>query len=325
MKKWILISIAMGVLPLSMQAQDDVYFVPKKKVASETHRAYERSPRETYHYSGSSRSVDEYNRHFDSYYETIPGDSSDIINFDGQTGVYPDSLEDFRYTKRMTRFDDYTPSSDAYWEGYSQGRRDSWHSPWYYSSYYPWYDSWYYDPWYYDSWYYGGRWGWSWHWGYYDPWYYGWYYPHYYSWGYSRPYYSGGYVGHRPVHGVYGTHRRSFGRGVTSRGGSLYSNGRGSFGASRSRASFGRSSNGSFGSRSTSSGTRRTYGSGFSGSSSNSFGASSSGSSNRSFGSSSSSSSRSFGGGGSSSGGGSRSFGGGGGSRSGGGSFGRHR
>ena len=56
----------------------------------------------------------------------------------------------------MSRFEDYTPS-DAYWAGYRDGR---WTSPWYYSSYYPWYDSWY-DPWYYGS-----------YWGWYSPYYY---------------------------------------------------------------------------------------------------------------------------------------------------------
>jgi hypothetical protein len=85
-------------------------------------------------------------------------------------GVYPDSLLDFKATREMARWDGYTPS-DAYWEGYSQGSKYArviWHSPWYYSSYYPWYDSWYWDPWYYDPWYYS-----SWHYGWYDPWYYG--------------------------------------------------------------------------------------------------------------------------------------------------------
>lgn len=203
MKKWILLSFVLGVMPLSMLAQDDVYFVPKKKIAAEQ-RQYsndahtERHRIQPIYHSGSSRSVDEYNRHGGSYYEPIVCDSSDVINFDGKAGVYPDSLEDYHYTRQMTRFDDYTPA-ESYWQGYSEGVRDSWHSPWYYSSYYPWYDSWYYDRWYYDPWYYG-NWGWSWHWGYYDPWLYGWhrpYYGWYAGWSYPYHYHSGGGVYHR--------------------------------------------------------------------------------------------------------------------------------
>jgi uncharacterized membrane protein YgcG len=100
---------------------------------------------------------------------------NDIIAFDGKRGVYPDSAyTDYKYTRRMSRFDDYTPT-EAYWEGYRDGR---WTSPWYYSSYYSWYDPWYYDPWYYG--YYG------WYGGWYSPyytWYSPWRYPYYGYWG----------------------------------------------------------------------------------------------------------------------------------------------
>ena len=144
---------AICALPLSMQAQDDdMYFVPtKKNVAKE--RARWSMPADTY-YSGSSRDIDEYNRQ--SFYEPLGADSlNDIINFSGEQGVYPDSTADFQLTKKMARWEGYSPS-EAYWEGYERGRSDewrtsSWHSPWYYSSYYPWYDSYWYwnDPWYY--------------------------------------------------------------------------------------------------------------------------------------------------------------------------------
>jgi hypothetical protein len=186
MKKWILISVMLGAMPLSMLAQDDVYFVPKKKSASQSHSAYYSSRQPSTHYSGSSRSVEEYNRRGGSSYDVIPGDSSDIISFSGEVGVYPDSIEDFSLTKRMARFDEYIPA-DEYGLGYIDGMVGSWHSPWFYS-FYPWYDGWYYDPWYYH------RWGWSWPWSYYDPWYYGWHHP-YYGW-YDRTYY--------PHHGYYG-------------------------------------------------------------------------------------------------------------------------
>lgn len=210
MKKLILISLLIGALPLSMVAQDDdLYFVPKKQSAVEKASVRNGLPRETY-YSGSNRSVDDYNRRV-STYEPVDSASSDIIDFDGTLGVYPDSLEDFRLTKKMERFDDYSLSdNEAYWAGYQQARSDLlWHSPWYYRTYgwYNWYDPWYYtswrfglyDPWYYGpySWYYGGWYG-----GWWDPWYDSLYYGYY--WGY--PYYGYNYA----YYGVGGRGLRSY-------------------------------------------------------------------------------------------------------------------
>ncbi len=321
MKKWFLLSIMLGAFALPNVAQDDdMYFVPTKRQASS--RA-EVVPSSTY-YSGSSRSVDDYNRRWASSYEVLPTDTSDVISFSGVEGVYPDSLGDFALTQRMARWDGYEPST-AYWEGYAQGRRDyiGWHSPWYYSSYYPWYDSWYWDSWYYDPWYYR-----SW---YYDPWYYGgwgwggyyssYYYPRYYSWG------GGGHIAHRSWPGtqnhgrIIGASPRTFasgrgsgfggtrnGRGaVSTRSGSTGFGGSGAFSGSRS---------GSFGSTSTRTrtnvGTYNSGNTGFNGSRSTQSSGSFSGSRSTSS-SSSSSSSGSFGGSrGGSSGGGARSGGGGG-------------
>lgn len=184
MKKLILISLLIGALPLSMVAQDDdLYFVPKKQSAAEKVTDRYGLPRETY-YSGSNRSVDDYNRRVSSYVP-IDSASSDIIDFNGELGVYPDSLDDYKLTRKMERFDDYSLSDNAaYWAGYQEGRYDlMWHSPWYYRTYgwYNWYDPWYYSSWrfgYYDPWYYGPY---SWYGGWYDPWYYGYYwdYPYY--------------------------------------------------------------------------------------------------------------------------------------------------
>ena len=188
-----------GMLPLTMVAQDDdLYFVPKKKSVERVTDNYG-MPTDVY-YSGSDRSIDEYNRRLKSRVEVIGGDSTlcDTISFSAEKGVYPnDSIsdEDFKLTKKMSRFDDYRISdNEAFWAGYAAGRYDwAWHSPWYYTRY-GWYDPWYYtrwrwhDPWYYD-WYYG------WYDPWYDPWYYGygwysgWYAPRYYGW------YSGGSVG----------------------------------------------------------------------------------------------------------------------------------
>ena len=192
MKKWLLLSLIMGAMPLSMTAQDDMYFVPtKERVAKESAK---RMVTQEPYYSGINRSVDEYNRR-GSYYQVIDGDSlGDVIDFSPVEGVYPDSLGDYQLARRMARFDGYEPG-DSFWAGYNAGRRDSWgwHSPWFYTSYYPWYDSWY-DPWYY---------GYGWHTGWYDPWYYDWYYP-YYGWGgYYRPWHYGYYGGYHHYGPVY--------------------------------------------------------------------------------------------------------------------------
>ena len=245
----LLVSLMLGALPLTMMAQDDdMYFVPTKK---STPRVVTARPAPTF-YSGSSRSVDEYNRRGGSYYQVVPSDSvgSDIITFNGERGVYPDSTmmaDDYELTRQMSRWDGYEP--DAYAEGYRDGRRDSWawHSPWYYSSYYPWYDSYWYwnDPWYYgwyDPWYY------SW----YDPWYYGYYRPWYHSYWYGYyPYYGGGVAYHSGPAGTEHHGRISYSgpRGFSNGHSTTYSAGTfggrsvgtgvrtGNFGGSRSTAS----------------------------------------------------------------------------------------
>lgn len=270
-----LVSLILGALPLTMVAQDDdMYFVPSKKtVKSTTTMRSSARPAPTFH-SGSNRSVDEYNRRGGSYYQVLPADtagrsaqgSNDIIDFSGELGVYPDSAaagDDFALTREMSRWDGYEP--DAYLEGYRDGRRESsltigWHSPWFYSSYYPWYDSYWYwhDPWYYTGWY--------------DPWYYSWYDPWYYGYGYYRPwyhsywyggyyhphYYYGGGVSH--YDGPTGTQRHgrisySSPRGVSNGRTTAYSSGR--FGgraldANRTSGTFGSTRSASTGARSTS-------------------------------------------------------------------------
>ena len=241
MKKLLLISMLIGAMPLAMMAQDDdLYFVPKKsKAKAEQVTDNNGLPSDTY-YSGSNRSVDDYNHMGKSSYVVIDGDTTktDIIEFSAVCGTYPDSVarpdsldsEDYTLTRRMQRFDDYNiTDNEAFWRGYIAGSSTwGWHSPWYYSRY-GWYGGWY-DPWYFGSWY-----GWSnpWYYGYYDyyygwynPWYfgyYGWGYPYYYGYyGWGYPYYYGGggnshYYGHTgnagtihrdgSSHGYYGAHR----------------------------------------------------------------------------------------------------------------------
>lgn len=304
MKKLLLISLFAGVLPLSMTAQvDDLYFVPKKKSVEKVTDHYG-MPKDVY-YSGSNRSVDEYNRRTISHYEPIGADSilNDTIQFIAEKGVYPDSTvtEDFNLTKQMSRFDDYDMSdNDAFWEGYRAGRYDwAWHSPWYYSRF-GWYDPWY-DPWYYS------RWGWynpfyySWYGGWYGGWYGSWYDPWYYNhWNYGGYYWSGGGRGYY--------HAPTIGGGTIRRDGTTYGSRNSSIARNssrmnelRNRTVSGNSRNGNY---SRNSNGYRNNNSSFNGSRSGS---------NSSF-----SGSRSSGGGSFSSGGGSRGGGGGGGSRMGG-------
>ena len=257
MKKFILLTV-IAALPLGLMAQDDdMYFVPtKENVAKEAQQLG--LPKNTY-YSGSNRDVDEYNRRAWTTVTPIDSAGNDIIDFSAVRGVYPDSAysevtdNDYRYTKRMSRFDGYT-TSDAYWEGYRDGR---WTSPWHYSGYYSWYDPWYWD----DPWYYG-RYG---YYGWYSPWYYSsWYSPWHYGYHgwyggwYGPRYYGGG--GHTRPSGsgrFHATPSRTSGTRIYSNGGSVRMS-NGSFGNGS------RMSNGSFGS-SSSTRSSSSSGGGFSG------------------------------------------------------------
>ena len=125
MKKLLLISMLIGAMPLSMQAQDDdLYFVPKKKKA-QVEKVKEYAP------------VVAPQPKAKSSYEVIDGDTTklDVIDFAEGKGVYPnDSVEaeDYALTKQMVRFDDYDVSSNAaFWAGYGAGASTwGWHSPW---------------------------------------------------------------------------------------------------------------------------------------------------------------------------------------------------
>lgn len=276
MRTHILASLAVMALPIAAEAQDDLYFVPTKKNVEASTADYG-MPRQTY-YSGSRRSIDEYNRRpmQRSHVETIDSAGNrvttytdgDIIDFDGAMGVYPDSAaidtafsvspeDDYSCTRRMSRFDDYA-WQDAYRDGYYAGRASSswyWNDPWYWD--YPYYG--------YSSWYWGSPYAYSWYWN--DPWYWGgWYGHHHHYWG--GPSYivaGGGHGGMRT-----GVRRGSF-RGT--RGSS--STRSGSFGSRRIGTGYsgGTSRSSSFGGSRSSSGTNT-----FSGTRSSSFGSSGSGS-----------------------------------------------
>lgn len=214
MKKLLLLSVLAVILPSSVSAQDDdMYFVPTKKNVEKAKQDYG-MPRDTY-YSGSNRSVDDYNRRYvstvqavDSLGNVIAADSigSDIIGFDGVAGVYPDSLGDYTYTRQMSRWDDYE-WRDGYRAGYTDGRWGRWGwSSYYYPYYSGWYGGWY-DPWY-DPWYYGG-WG---YWGYA-----GWYYP-WYGWGYPGYWHGYWHSGWYPGGGIAWARRSTGTRNHSSSG-----------------------------------------------------------------------------------------------------------
>jgi len=275
MNKIIALTLVAALSPLATLAQDDMYFVPTKENVEKS-AAHYGMPRETY-YSGSNRSVDEYNRRIRSTVEPLDSAGNDIIHFDAAEGQYPDSIAggDFECTRKMSRFDDYTPDDDAYWRGYYAGRAGrwswGWYDPWYYGSYYSWYDPWYYSSYYgwYDPWYYG--------WGYYRPW-------HYYGGWYGRPWYGGGgghYVAHRGGNAGWGNrystssfrgNRNSVGYGHrrssssqswsnTQRSNTFNSSRSSNFGSNRS-SSFNSSRSSNFGSnRSSSFGSNRSGGS----------------------------------------------------------------
>ena len=147
MKKWLVLSVFMAALPLTMMAQDDdLYFNPKqeaKKAAEErvqkakqlaAQRARQDSIYALY-WSGSDRNVDEYNRggKLLSHYQNIGADSlgNDIISFRVGKGVAPDSIyDDEAFAEKYMRGmgDDFDCTRDL-------SRWDGFYDPWFYSYY----------------------------------------------------------------------------------------------------------------------------------------------------------------------------------------------
>ena len=138
MKKFIILSILAVFLPVTMMAQDDVYFTPKKvekKAVKAAQTKSEVQPAVVTH-SGSSRDVDEYNRRgLQSYYQKIGTDSlgNDIIEFHVGEGYpstndtiyagpvqydFDDADSDYEYTRRMSRWDGFY---DPWFYGYGWG------------------------------------------------------------------------------------------------------------------------------------------------------------------------------------------------------------
>ena len=275
MKKYLIFSMFMGMLCVPTLAQDDMYFTPSKQAPAAQRPRVTDTP--VYH-SGSTRDVDEYNRrHLHSSYTTVaPGDSlyDDVINFSESDGYPTDSIDakskkydeadDFTYSRRMARFDDFYGWYDPYFFDYWYPYGGYWRYPYWRTSYWGWYSPWY-DPWYY---------------GYYPSWY-------YYGWGYGPRYYGSVHHHGTPVtrnHGRITPHHgggANFGHGNVSRGTRGTFGGRGlnsGFGSgTRSNVGSGSRSNGSF-TGSAPSGTRsHSSGSSGFGSRGGSFGGSHSG------------------------------------------------
>ncbi|MBQ2225520.1 MAG: hypothetical protein II422_06180 [Prevotella sp.] len=248
MKKFFLISVLLGTLPLvSMAQDDDLYFTPKKSVKSEV-SSIDSNPA---YYVGSSRDVDEYNRRGKSWslYQKVGVDAkgNDIIEFKKGNGIYPDStyidttfvgkyydtvvsqddIDDYLYTRRMSR-----------WDGF--------YDPWFYSYRWGYGPYWGYDP----FWRYGWNdpyWGWGYPYyaGFYDPWYYGYGYPYRYGW-YHSYYYGYPRIGYVSYGGPAGTRNHSRGTiAGTGNHSGVRSFGNARFGGSRSTTggSFGRRDN----------------------------------------------------------------------------------
>ncbi len=193
MKRIVFIAFLTGLIPMSMMAQDDLYFSPSQEEKQEKAiRPQNTDPTANNYWVGSRRNLDEYNRagHFRSSYQNIGKDSlgNDIVMFD--RGMRPDTT----YTDTLFS-DEYGPDEKDYRYTRDMSRWDGYYDPWLYDEYgwgpyywrapyWAWNDPWFGDYYGGDPWFYGSYWG-----GWYNPWYYGygwgsWYNPWYYSyWG----------------------------------------------------------------------------------------------------------------------------------------------
>lgn len=280
MKKILFLLTMITLPPALAEAQDDLYFTPKKESeAAKTARkeAEKRSMADTY-WVGSPRGIDEYNHRpgrpprrpgtFRSTYQAIADsvmqDSTlaDVITFEPGGLAEPDTVPidtaimapppcpgDGFYGEE----EPYDDPDDCYFSrrlGLYYGY-PGYYRPWFYGHYY--YPSayWYYDPWY-DPWYYGYA-------GWYYPWYYGygwggWYSPwygHYAGTGWHHSGHAGtlgrydrhnGFDNERPgITGTAGTTRR-----IATGSGRTRTNGTSTFGSrrsgTRSSATYGNSS-----------------------------------------------------------------------------------
>lgn len=216
MKKLISALIISLLMPMAVCAQDDMYFVPKKRTETEKNapRKTRRENKDVYvvgntYYSGIDKTDDEYNRRTkkkankiyscdDEAMYSPDSIASDVITFSTEETaerqqskqrdtvyVFVTDKDDYRYCQYLSRFDDFYWYNRFYGPGWvSPWHRywyvyDPWFSPWYDPWYDPWFSPWY-DPWYYP--YYAGRfyhygmWGYPWGYAWGSPWECGWMY-----------------------------------------------------------------------------------------------------------------------------------------------------
>lgn len=218
MRGLVLISVLFA-LPLGIAAQNDVYYIPSKKVNEVTvsgkNGATSNKNYGNYDYqyseetnAGSNRDVDEYNRRRSSTGRSSSDKEYAEDNPSLQSGV--DGAENnFSCTKMIVRF--HSPagiivSSPYYWDICYDNTWDVYLDAWAFGLPSWSYWTYAYDPWYYNRWWYRTCWDYTW--GWYDPWwgysYWGWGRPVY--WGWDRPYYGywgGGWYSHHWGYGGY--------------------------------------------------------------------------------------------------------------------------
>lgn len=189
MKRFGFLLALTGLFPVSLIAQDDMYYKPVKVEKSTASKISENS---TY-YRGLDKDIDEYNRRgkFSSSYQAIATDSlgKALPGYEGDDVLYPDSS--YVGSIKSSRYNNGSWEDDS--DYYYSRRVSRFYDPWFFG-YYPYspYSRYgYYDP------FYGGYWG-----GYYSSWYSSWGHP-YYDYGWGSPYYAYGY----PYYGYYGWHR----------------------------------------------------------------------------------------------------------------------
>ncbi len=204
MKKTILLSLMLGVLPWIAMAQepgDDIYFVPKKqkkieKVDSIAKRTTDSKLSSTDNkgvstvivrdYTGHVRDIDEYNRREFSAEKNDFSVENDTLYIDERAdsdlpghwvNEFNGSQEDYEYAVRLIRFRDpayaIPVSSPLYWDlVYGIGPFPSWDWNIYddgmYAYVFPSYTNTLWWNWRYDPWWRWNRWYWN------DPFYYGW-------------------------------------------------------------------------------------------------------------------------------------------------------
>lgn len=221
------------LMPATVGAQDDVYYIPSKDIRKVTTTDGTLVPTQDDYdvakYYEESRDVDDYNRR-----GSVIVDTTEYYTEDEATKTVESKFDDnsssevaYPYTKLVMRFHSPHPgfivSSPYYWDICYSDVWDVYYDGW--ATYVPSYTYWSYayDPWYYNRWHFRTCWDFTW--GWHSPWYsysyWGWGRPIY--WGWSRPvyYHHSRYYYNRPMwtHGGYHRYAPGFGR----HGGRAYS------------------------------------------------------------------------------------------------------